>query len=227
MAAHQVFHHRHQKTAGAARRVAHGFGGLGVGNLHHQTDDVARGAELTIDAGGGELREQVFVEVALDVALGERQGVDHVDRRDQQRGLLDHQLGVLEVLLEGGLLRPLLGVHLDDGLEVGEDLVAHHRQHILRPQLLEAGPAQRLLVVIEDSPEGFPGARGALFIARLCNVEHAREHQEGYLLDNRERIGDAPSPELLPEFVDSAFEFACDHTCVVSGPLFGLNVLIM
>ena len=48
-----------------------------------------------------ELAEQVLVEVALGVALGQRQGVDHVDRRDQQAGLLDHQLGVVHVLSKG------------------------------------------------------------------------------------------------------------------------------
>ena len=67
--------------AGSADRL----GRLGVEHLDHQPDDVARGAELAVDAGGGELAEQVLVEVALDVALGERQVVDHVDRRDQKR----------------------------------------------------------------------------------------------------------------------------------------------
>jgi hypothetical protein len=37
---------------------------------------VARRAELAVDAGGGELAEQVFVEIALGVALIERQIVD-------------------------------------------------------------------------------------------------------------------------------------------------------
>ena len=185
--------------------------GLRVEHLHHQADDVARGAELAVDAGGGELGQQVLVEVALDVALGERQVVDHVDRRDQQRRLLDHQLGVLEVLLEGGLLRTLGGIHLDDGLEVREDLVAHQRQHVVGAELAEVRPAQVLLVIGKDALEGLFGAGGALLVARLGDVEQAREHQERDLFDDGQRVSDAAGPELGPELVDAAFQFAGDH----------------
>ena len=77
------------------------LGRLRLEQLHHEADDVPRRAELAVDAGRGQLAEQVLVEVALGVALGERQLVDHVHRRDQQARLLDHELGVLHVLGEG------------------------------------------------------------------------------------------------------------------------------
>ena len=57
-----------QEAGGAAGRVADAVGRLGLQQLHHHADDVARGAELAVDAGGGELAEQVLVEVALGVA---------------------------------------------------------------------------------------------------------------------------------------------------------------
>ena len=48
----------------------------------------------------------------------------------------------------------------------------------------------------------FP-VRAARFSAlRLGDVEQPGEHQERNLLDDRERVGDAPGPELGPELVD-------------------------
>ena len=43
--------------------------GLGRGHLHHEPDDVARGAELAVLPGAGDLAEHVLVEVALGVAV--------------------------------------------------------------------------------------------------------------------------------------------------------------
>ena len=51
----QVLHDADQEAAGAAGRVADGLGRLRVQHLHHQVDDVARRAELAVDAGRGEL----------------------------------------------------------------------------------------------------------------------------------------------------------------------------
>ena len=42
----QVFANSHQETTGARGRVADDIGRLGRGHLHHEPDDVARGAEL-------------------------------------------------------------------------------------------------------------------------------------------------------------------------------------
>ena len=140
--------------------------------------------------------------------------------------LLDHELGVLEVLPEGGLLGAFRGLHLGDGLEVGEDPVADPRQHGVRAELAEVGPAQLLLIGAEDALEGPAGAGGALLVAGLRDVEQAREHQEGDLLDDGERIGDAAGPEIGPELVDSAFQLACDHFCGCSLDACSMRVVI-
>ena len=68
-----MLHHADQEAAGAAGRVADDLGGLGLEQIDHQPDDVPGRAELAVDAGRGQLAEQVLVEVALGVALGQRQ----------------------------------------------------------------------------------------------------------------------------------------------------------
>ena len=62
-------HHADEETRRAAGRVADDLSRLWLDQIHHQPDDVPRRAELAVDAGRGELAEQVFVEVALGVTL--------------------------------------------------------------------------------------------------------------------------------------------------------------
>ena len=90
--------------------------GLRLEQIDHQADDVPGRAELAVDAGRGQLAEQVLVEVALGVALVSGSSSIMFDRRDQQARLLDHELGVLHVLAEGRAAVELA--------EVREDLVA-------------------------------------------------------------------------------------------------------
>ena len=98
----QILHRADQKAAGATGRIADDVSGLWLKHIDHQPDDVPRRAELAVDAGRGQLAEQVLVEIALGVAFGERQLVDHVHGLDQKARLLDHQLRVLHELGEGG-----------------------------------------------------------------------------------------------------------------------------
>jgi len=49
------------------------------GHVHHQLDDVARGAELPVLPGGVDLAEHVLVEIALGVAVGHVDAVELVD----------------------------------------------------------------------------------------------------------------------------------------------------
>jgi uncharacterized protein YcfJ len=50
----QVFHAARQEAGGAAGRIAEGFVGPEVDHGDHQVDDVARRAELAVDARGGQ-----------------------------------------------------------------------------------------------------------------------------------------------------------------------------
>ena len=75
-----------QKAGGAAGRVHDHVARGGRGHRHHQRDDVARGAELPVLTGGGDLAEHVLVQVALGVAIGHRQVGQHVDHAGEQSG---------------------------------------------------------------------------------------------------------------------------------------------
>ena len=59
-----------QEAAGARRRDRDALRAGGVDHFHHHADDVARRAELAVGAGGIELGQQVFVEVALRPGSG-------------------------------------------------------------------------------------------------------------------------------------------------------------
>jgi hypothetical protein len=89
---------RHQETSRPASRVADNVFGRGLGQLDHQLNDVARGAELTVLPGGGDLREHVLVEVALGVTALHGERGNKIDHLDQQRRRRDGESGVLHVL---------------------------------------------------------------------------------------------------------------------------------
>ncbi|MNC35503.1 hypothetical protein D3C75_839900 [compost metagenome] len=74
----EVFHTAGEETGCAAGRVADHFGGLRGDQLDHRVDNMARCAELAVDAGGGEFAQQIFVDITFHVALGQRQVVDHL-----------------------------------------------------------------------------------------------------------------------------------------------------
>ena len=138
-----------QKAAGAAGRVADPVAQLRLHQFGHQLDDVARGAELAVLAGGGDLGEQHFVDIALDVLKGLaffprvllhdlEDFVDGLHGLDQQGRLGDDEHGVLHVMGEVGLR----AVHV---LEEGEDLALHMLEHLLGLHALEFAPAQGAL----------------------------------------------------------------------------------
>ena len=97
----EIFADRQGKTASAAGRVAHDVRRRGAHEFHHQRNLLARGAELAVLPGAGDLPEHVFVEVALGVAVLHRQLVDEVHHLREQRRLRDGEARVLHVLRVG------------------------------------------------------------------------------------------------------------------------------
>lgn len=93
-------HHGDEGAAGAASGIADGVSGLGIEHFHHGGDDVTRGAELPADASGGELAEQVLVDVAFGIAFGEREFLNGGDVAGEQVVGRDVTVGVLEVAVE-------------------------------------------------------------------------------------------------------------------------------
>jgi hypothetical protein len=146
----QVFIAGDEETGRAAGWVADDAWRPGGDHLHHQLDDVARGAELTVLPGRRQLAEHVFVEVAFGVPIFHRDAVEHVYGAGQQPGLLRWQgeAGVLHVPGEGGAFA---AHHFHEG----ENPVDDEGVHLARFQVFETGPAVTLLVWVEDG--GFDG----------------------------------------------------------------------
>ena len=99
------------------------------------SDDVARGAELAVLSGAGDLAEHVFVEVALGVAVLHRHAVNHVHDLGEQRGRGDGEARVLHVVRVGGVVAA-------ERAQEREDVVIDDREHFLRLEMFEARPAE-------------------------------------------------------------------------------------
>ncbi len=74
----QVFARGDEEAGSAASGIANDVFRLRRDHLDHELNDVARGAELAVLPGAGDLAEHVFVKVALRVAVLHRDLVDHV-----------------------------------------------------------------------------------------------------------------------------------------------------
>ena len=201
-----------EKARRAAGRVAEDVVRRGRGHLDHEADDVARGAELAVLAGGGDLAEHVFVEVALGVAVLHRHLVEQVHHLGQERRGGDGEAGVLHVVGVGGAVAA-------QRAQEGEDVLVHDGEHVGRGEILETRPAQVLvgaaLGVVslgKDAPLHRLFERGGfVLLQRVQVVQPPQEEQVGDLLDDFERVGDPPGPEGVPDAVDLIAEFTGEH----------------
>ena len=69
----QVFAGTRQKASRTTRRVTHIFSRLRVNQLNHAINNMPRGTKLTVNARRGQFTQQVFVNIAFDIALRQRQ----------------------------------------------------------------------------------------------------------------------------------------------------------
>ncbi|MCY1432509.1 hypothetical protein D9M71_485090 [compost metagenome] len=179
---------------------------------------MARRAELAVDAGGGELAQQVFVDIALHVALSQRQGMNHLHGGGQHRLVLDLQIGVLHVLADMAEAFTPTTLALGTAAlgEEGIDVLLEMLVQLLAAHVVEVLPAQPLAFrgIGEQAVECFAGAVGFALGHVFLHVEHAGEHQVADLLDHGQRVGDAASPEFFPELVDIVADFAGEHSVV-------------
>ena len=127
----EVFARRHEEAARAARGIADDILRRGRGELDHELDDVARGAELAVLPGARDFPEHVFVEVALRIAVLHRHAVDHVHDLRQQRGRGDGEARVLHVVRVGGVIAA-------ECAQEREDVVVDDLKHLGRREVLEA-----------------------------------------------------------------------------------------
>ena len=125
-----------EETGGAAGGIADLVLGRGSGHVHHELDDVARGAELAVLSGACNFPEHVFVEVALGVAVGHVDGVKLVHDVGEDLGSGHHEGGVLHVVAIGAAALAAGG--LANGLDEGKGVIPHGVEHLVGGGLLEA-----------------------------------------------------------------------------------------
>ena len=131
----QVLARYDEEAACATGRIADDILGHGSSQLHHELDDVARGAELTILTGAGDLAEHVLVKIALGVGVFHGHAVDHVHDLGEQRGRGDREARPLHVVRVSRTIAA-------EGAQEGEHVLADDREHFLGFKMLEVRPAQ-------------------------------------------------------------------------------------
>ena len=102
--------------------------------LHHHADDVARGAELAIGAGGSHLAQDVLIDIAHRVPVVHIQRVDAVHNLHQRARVLDQEHGVLHEAAVGGLF--------------GVPQVLDERENVVTNRIEQLG----CLIILEDVP---------------------------------------------------------------------------
>ena len=172
-----------EEAGRAARRVADPVSDIGVDQFHDHPDDVARGAELSVLPGGGELGEEILVDVALGVAVlgGDIHIIDDGDRFLEEGGFRDDEDGVLHLPGKERLL-PVV-----ERLDEGEDHVPDMLKHLLGGVVLPGRPPA-LLVVLEDRGIRHPPQPCTFLLDDIHVLKPLHEDEVGHLLDGLERV---------------------------------------
>ena len=212
----EIFVRGNQKAAGAAGGIADHVLWPWRHHVHHQRNDVARGAELTVLPGAGDLRQHVFVEVALGVAILHRDFGQKIDDLGEQRRRWNGEARALHV-------RGVRGVGFGHVAQERKDVFGYDLEHRRRVLVLQLGPAHVLIsnaaaladLVLarrEDAPfDRFFKPISLVLLAGVRLVQPTHEQEIGDLLDHLERIGDAARPECVPHAIDLGAKFASQH----------------
>ena len=101
----QIFVAGDHEAGGTAGGIAEDIGWHGRDQGDHHLDDMARGAELAVLSGAGELAKHVLVEVALGVAVLQGNLVQHIHHAGQQARFFgrEGEAGVFHMSAESGL----------------------------------------------------------------------------------------------------------------------------
>ena len=187
--------------------VADGILQSGLHQFHHHLDDMARGAELAIGAGLGDLRKQVLIYIAHDVLVVQIQAVQSVNHAHQHTGSGDKEQRILHILGKGSILTCIQLV-----FDKRKNLFVHIAEHRLRLVMTEIMPPAILMLRIKSRiyNRHIKGSRIG-FLAQLVIVQNFDEHQVCNLLDNRQGVGHTGRPENIPNAVDFILQFASNH----------------
>ena len=172
-----------EETGRAAGRVADTVGDVGVDQFHDHPDDMTRGAELPVLPGGGELGEEVLVDVALGVAVLRRdvQIIDEGDCFLEEGGLRDHEDGVLHLPGEERLLTVM------ERFDEGEDQIPDVFEHLLGGVMFPARPPA-LLVPREDRRIRHSSRPCPVLFDDIRVFEALHEDEVGHLFDGLEGV---------------------------------------
>ncbi len=213
----QIFARRHQEAAGTGRRIADDILRRRRHQLDHQLNNVPGRAELAVLAGAGDLGEEVFVEVALCIAILHGDRLDHIDYTAMKCWCRDREARALHVL------RRALAANL---LQPRENVVVEPVPHLTGFKVLDAGPAQvgvwdeiaraALALLLPFRKNRLHALRadtlsGHLVFSGLDLVQPLQEQQVGDLLDDLQRVRNAARPERIPNFIDLVAQFARKH----------------
>ena len=187
--------------------VADGILQSGLHQFHHHLDDMARGAELAIGAGLGDLRKQVLIYIAHDVLVVQIQAVQRVNHTHQHAGGGDKEQRILHILGKGSILTCVQLV-----LDKRKYFFVHIAEHGLRLIMTEIMPPAILMLRIKSRIYNRHIKCGCIgFFAQFIIVQNFDEHQVCNLLDNRQGVGHTGRPENIPNAVDFIFQFASNH----------------
>ena len=171
---------------------------------------MARRAELTVDPGGGDFTEEVFINVAPGVAVVYLRHL-LIDAVQRGNDLIEHQRrgnfenGIAHILGVGA------GLVAVERFDERKHPFLHGGVHFRCGKIAKYRPLQRIARngaipnVHLAGKDAFmrQAQHGALFGPKIVGiVQVANKHQVGHLLHDIQRIGDAARPENLPKAVD-------------------------
>ena len=217
----QIFASGHKEARRAAGRVANHIISAGLHQVNHHADDVAWGAELTVDTRRCQLGKQVFVDVAANVGVGKLCRLlihsvhgSHDFIQHQRRGHFEN--GITHVL---GVGTVLVAVQI---LDEGEHHLLHGGVHFACREIVENAPLELcsihsalpdLYLARKDALVGQTQHSGFFGVGVVAFIEVVNEHQIGHLLDHIQGIRQAARPENFPQAVNFAFQFSGYHVC--------------
>ena len=212
----------HQKSRCSHSGVADAVVQLGLHQLHHHADNVARGAELPVGACRGHLAQHILIHIAHGVTVVHIQLLNTLHHLHQRARLLDEEHGIVHKAAIG---RSLL---ITDILNKGEHIEAHRVEHLLGRELPENVPAE---VVVRHLPIGVGIVPVALFehrirvleishahrlrggfLVQLSIIQHLHKEEVGHLLKHINGVGNPAGPERHPDGIDLGFDFTSYHT---------------
>ena len=213
MVDHQVFFGGNQETGSTTSRVADGKVGLGLHQFHHHLDDMARGTELTVETGLGNLGQKVFVHIAADIAvlhllhlvINLIQAVHHFAQQ-QRGGQLED--GIAHVL---GIGTVLTAVQI---LDERKYPLLHDRVHSACVKVMEHRPLQLSAIdlpladfhfIRKNALEGQTQHGTLLGTKIISRIQFVDKHQIGDLLNDIQRVYQATCSENVPQAVNSVF----------------------